>query len=399
MLDWLIIGGGIHGTHLAHVLTSKAGVARDRLSLLDPHPAPLARWTKLTGNTGMNYLRSPAVHNLGLTPDDLDKFASTPAGRAVRSYLHPYYRPGYLLFQAHNEYLVQQYQLATLCLQGTAQRLTARRQGWLVESEQGALEAKRVILAIGRTQLNWPAWALALRAETATKDRIAVSHIFAADYDREQVQTAGQLLVLGGGITAAQVALTLAEQIQRVQGSGSVTLLTRHPLRIAHFDSDPGWNGPRCLTKFHHTHDYAERRAQIRAGRYRGAIPHSIHQALQRQAAAGCLRICEDEVAHAQHMPNGCLQLTLGSGAILPADQILLATGFSQARPGGEWLERAVAAYGLPCAPCGYPIVDRTLSWANGLHVMGPLAELEIGAVSPNIHGARMAAERLATLV
>ena len=26
-LDWLIVGGGVHGTHLAHVL----GVARDRL--------------------------------------------------------------------------------------------------------------------------------------------------------------------------------------------------------------------------------------------------------------------------------------------------------------------------------------------------------------------------------
>ena len=30
MLDWLIVGGGVHGTHLSNILIHKFGVAPDR---------------------------------------------------------------------------------------------------------------------------------------------------------------------------------------------------------------------------------------------------------------------------------------------------------------------------------------------------------------------------------
>ena len=87
--------------------------------------------------------------------------------------------------------------------------------------------------------------------------------------------------------------------------------------------------------------------------------------------------------------------LTLGTGDSLVADRVLLATGFVQSRPGGPLVEHAIADYGLPCAPCGYPIVDKQLCWRDGLYVTGPLAELELGATAPNIRGARLAGERL----
>lgn len=43
---------------------------------------------------------------------------------------------------------------------------------------------------------------------------------------------------------------------------------------------------------------------------------------------------------------------------------------------------------------CGYPIVSPQFGWLDGLYVTRPLAKLELGATAPNIHGARMAAER-----
>jgi hypothetical protein len=49
----------------------------------------------------------------------------------------------------------------------------------------------------------------------------------------------------------------------------------------------------------------------------------------------------------------------------------------------------------LPIAPCGYPLVNSALCWTDGLYVLGPLAELEIGPVARNITGARQAAERI----
>lgn len=55
MLDWLIVGAGIHGVHIARVLER----GTRRLALLDPHERPLARWDRLTAIVGMSHLRSP----------------------------------------------------------------------------------------------------------------------------------------------------------------------------------------------------------------------------------------------------------------------------------------------------------------------------------------------------
>jgi len=55
----------------------------------------------------------------------------------------------------------------------------------------------------------------------------------------------------------------------------------------------------------------------------------------------------------------------------------------------------AISELGLRCGACGYPIVDSLLRWHPQIHVSGPLAELEIGPVSRNIVGARLAALRL----
>jgi hypothetical protein len=85
--------------------------------------------------------------------------------------------------------------------------------------------------------------------------------------------------------------------------------------------------------------------------------------------------------------------------SVLSTDLLVLATGFDPARPGGAWLDAAVAAYGLPTAPDGYPILDPALCWADGLHVSGPLAELEVGPVARNFIGARLAAERIGAIL
>jgi 2-polyprenyl-6-methoxyphenol hydroxylase-like FAD-dependent oxidoreductase len=47
MLDWFIIGGGIHGTHIAHVLTATGTVVPSSIRVLDPASEPLARWNRL----------------------------------------------------------------------------------------------------------------------------------------------------------------------------------------------------------------------------------------------------------------------------------------------------------------------------------------------------------------
>ena len=68
-------------------------------------------------------------------------------------------------------------------------------------------------------------------------------------------------------------------------------------------------------------------------------------------------------------------------------------------RPGGAFVDSLITSGSLPCAACGYPVVDSALRWHRRVYVTGPLAELELGPVARNIAGARRAGDRLVTAV
>ena len=89
------------------------------------------------------------------------------------------------------------------------------------------------------------------------------------------------------------------------------------------------------------------------------------------------------------------LVLQLSGDARLAVDRILLATGFETRRPGGALLDNLIESASLPCASCGYPVVDTALRWHPRVWVAGPLAELELGPLARNIAGARRAGDRL----
>jgi len=387
MLDWLIVGGGIHGTYLSHFLIRRVGIDRERLRVLDPHEAPLALWDRFAANTGMEFLRSPGAHHLHYDPFSLRTFSLTRNGQPYASFTEPYSRPSTALFRAHSETLIHRHRLDAVRLRGRAHELRPNNGGWRVETEHGGIEARRVILAIGATeQPYWPPWAISLREAGAP-----VHHVFDPAFRREALPEWSQAVVIGGGITAAQTALAMIEQ--RAAG---VTLLMRHPIRVHHFDADPCWIGD-GLQAFRTERDYARRREIINRARHRGSLPHDVAHLLQAAATSGLLTRRIGEVVQAEFTSDGWIHLTLdGDHGAIAADCLILATGFDAARPGGEWLSRAVWEHNLPVADCGYPIVDPTLCWRPGLYVSGPLAELEVGPVARNIIGARLAGDRVA---
>lgn len=391
MLDWLIVGGGIHGVHAAHVLVNGRGWPHDRLRLLDPHAELLANWTRLSSNVGMAFMRSPGVHHLGLEAGELTRFARRQKAISRRLFAEPYQRPAYALFQAHNRHLIHTYQLDEQHMCGEAHGLTRYRGGWRVETGQGALDAQRVLLAIGRPQPYWPEWAVVGRASG-----LPIQHIFDPDYSSPEVPPHtphAAILVVGGGITAAQAALRLA-----AQAPGAVTLLMRHPIREHQFDSDPGWLGPKYQDGWHQVTDYNQRRQMIQKARHRGSMPPEVVRQVKRAQKVGALCVVQGEITAVSPTSGDAMEVCCSDGRLLWADHILLATGFATLRPGGAWLETAIANEGLPVAACGYPILDKTLCWAPGLYVSGALAELEMGPIAPNIAGARQAAQRLARI-
>ncbi|MEM7030855.1 MAG: FAD/NAD(P)-binding protein [Chloroflexota bacterium] len=386
MLEWLIIGGGFQGTHLSLYLTKQMKIARDRVAVLDPYESPLALWNKRTANCGMQYLRSTSVHNLDINLFSLNKFAGSRRDRTEDNFLEPLKRPAYDLFQAHLTAVITKNQLSTLRHVGQACGLIRRSNGWRVETTSGQLDARRAVLAIGRTNLRWPSWATALKAGGGP-----VYHLFDPNFDRKVLPTWSHCVVVGGGISAAQTALALARR-----HPGRVTLLMRHSLRRTTLDSHPCWStAEKCLRKFSRTTSLIKRREMIDRGRNPGTMPSEVARDLQSRIALESIRRYRAEVTDAQLIEQGNIILKLSNNQTLATDCLILATGFEAVRPGGVWLDQAIEHLGLPCAPCSYPIVDKALQWAPGLYVMGPLAELEIGPTAPNITGARMAARRI----
>lgn len=412
MLDWLIIGGGPHGVHAAARLIGEAGVARESVAILDDEETLLARWRRSARNTGMRYLRSPAVHHLDLSSASLQRFAKAGRGRRIEQpFTRPYSRPSLELFDRHCDELIERLGLAAIHVRGRAAALEIeeesvrvglagtpsdeRSDGSLSSVSPGegeALEARQVVLALGAPQEPvWPDWARSVgESASAAGSPSAISHVFDPGFELVD-DDADEVVVVGAGISGVQVAIRLAREDRRV------TLVSRHPVRVHQFDSDPGWQGPKYMAGYTRLSDPAARRARIREARHRGSIPADVHSALRCAVNAGRIEHLDDAEVVAAGFDEGKAWLDLG-GRRLEADRVLLATGFPARRPGEGWLDRAIATYDLPCAECGYPLVDRGLRWHPRVLVTGALAELEIGPVSRNLSGAQRAGERIAAV-
>lgn len=381
MLDWLIVGGGIHGVHLASRLLQR-GVAREGIRIVDPAPELVAQWKRCTAVTGMDYLRSPIVHHLDGNPFALRAFAETWGGATRPLFRAPYDRPSTELFSAHCAHIIERDRLDETHLQDRVVGVDLGCEGVDVELGSGdTLRAGRVLLAIGNSDRpHRPDWATGP----------AVHHVFEPGAEAFLDDAPTAVAVIGGGITAAQVAMRLAD------GERQVLLLMRHGPRAHVFDSDPGWIGPKNMRGFLQIRDMDQRRRTIRAARHRGSIPPQVLKELKRAIDTERITAVQGSVRGLARV-HGRLHLDLGDAALPEAtvDAVFLATGFEGARPGGAWVDALRDAHELPCAACGYPIVDRALRWHPRVFVSGPLAELEIGPVSRNIVGARRAAERI----
>ena len=124
-----------------------------------------------------------------------------------------------------------------------------------------------------------------------------------------------------------------------------------------------------------------------------GRCRQRVKSALCRAIAQSQVRWYEDSVEEVEAFER-MLQIRLKDAEVLEADRILLTTGF-QKSVREPFVDSLIASASLPCAECGYPVIDKGLRWHANVFVAGPLAELELGPVSRNIAGARRAADRL----
>ncbi len=379
MLEWLIIGGGIHGTYLANLLTRLPGTEGDQVRILDPHSALLAAWTRQTANCGMTYLRSPATHNIDRPILSLYRYAQTCGDLTRTAFIPPYNRPSLELFQRHCRHVIAANRLEQIHVCRRARSVKKDGRNLVVETDGSPLRTRRLILAVGMSeQPCWPGWARALQIEGAR-----IAHVFDADFNRREWTHNRRTIVVGGGITAVQTALKLVTETR-----GTVHLLSRHALRESQYDFNPCWIGPKCLRAFY-GEDLPQRRATIDRARIAGSLPSEVLAAFNQALSAKRIGFSEGRCLDAA-MANGAVRLETAAG-VIEADQVILATGFTPRRPGGAMIDRLVKDFDLKCNPCGYPVLGADLRWAASIYATGPLAELQVGPCARNIVGARNA--------
>lgn len=167
MLDWLIIGAGVHGLHVAASLRRRG----DTLRLLDPHERPLAAWDRRAEALAMTHLRSPIDQDLDAEQLSLHHFAEAQPGLDRGVFAGPCRAPSLALFRSHVEFVRARLGLDALLERGTATRLELVEGGVRVETDRGSVVARRVVLALGQPGVSRPEWAEPLGPAASHRSR------------------------------------------------------------------------------------------------------------------------------------------------------------------------------------------------------------------------------------
>jgi cation diffusion facilitator CzcD-associated flavoprotein CzcO len=346
----------------------------------------------------MSHLRSPSSHNLDLDFHALRAFAREGTGDAggapegpdassdgptapPPTFIPPYARPTLGLFNRHAEYVMAKHDLAALRRRDVLLDVDPRPDAVEVKTTVGVESADYVILAVGRTGMPYrPGWARAM-------DDPRLLHVFDPAFTPEVLDAARMPVVIGGGVTAAQVACHAARR-----ADAPVRLVTRGPITVEQFDSEPCYIGPRCLAAFLDLPTAGARRRFIEAARHPGTMPWDVAATLRQDPR---IRIVEDRIASVDPRASGIRIDLADSDTAIESDLVILATGFEKQPPLAPLIADLTRRHGLATGPAGYPAPDQFLRWHPRVLVAGPLGELELGPAAPNIIGAHLAARRL----
>ena len=383
MLDVLIIGGGIHGVHLAHRLLQRTPLTHDDIRILDPHDELLHEWRRCTRNCGMRYLRSPSVHHIDVDPFSLDRYAARPENRKKTNFIPPKDRPSVALFHRHCQMVIDNHRLASLHVRGRALEIHNRVNHLRVSTTAETIPARFVLLAPGMgEQPYWPPWAIRLKDQGAR-----IEHVFDPGFRRDDLPAKGTVAVIGAGISGAQLALRFVEK-----RDGEVSLISRNKIHVDDFDFEPGWLGPKHLERFRRQ-SIDQRRQQILAARTKGSVPRDVKLALEKAMERNRLACIVDGISDATFRAGSTL--LIGRQGQYECQTVVLATGFAEKRPGNGFMDQVIEAFDLKTAACGFPVTGPALDWHARIFVTGPLSELQIGPSARNIAGSRHAGRRI----
>ncbi|KAK7752023.1 hypothetical protein SLS62_005985 [Diatrype stigma] len=284
-----------------------------------------------------------------------------------------------------------------------------------VKSNKSTHHAKIVVLAIGGNSPYIPGLKPLEQTEGATHAMMIKDLPPRYVRDRISAKAPTHVLVVGGGLTSAQLA-----DVAIRRGVRSVTLIMRGPLKIKAFDIGLEWVGK--FRNFEQAAFYSsdtdeERWEKYMQARNGGSITAPYKKVLDGHIASGRLNLrLHTTIAHKEWDPERkvwSVQLESGSGeggggedssqtqkqetTLPPIDHIYFATGVGSDFEQLPCLQSMQAQY--PVASCnGFPCITENMAWRDDvpLFVNGRFAALQLGPGAPNLIGARQGADRIA---
>ena len=360
----VIVGAGPQGLTAAVYLVH-AGVDPSDIVVFDPAGAWLSSWRRSFGHLKIEHLRSAAVHHPHPQPYALLEFAREH--RRTSELRHTYSLPSTKLFDDFCSRLIDASGLDD-----------AVRRDMVVEvSAAGAIETQ----SGARVTADHVVWATDPARPTATGDERRLIR----SWDEVDVECrAGRVAIIGGGLTAAHL-------VERAVEAGShVEWLTRRPVEQRDFDTDPGWLGPKEMHGFAAERDPRVRLDRVLAARGGGTVPPWMMSRIVRAERSG--RVCRrvGDIVVAAH--DGKPSVSVG-GVPVVVDEVWSATGTQPCVTAAPPLDRLCRTLGVERIS-GRPVLDSSARLAGSVvHVMGRLAQLELGPTAGNLAGARRGAE------
>lgn len=387
--ECVIVGGGLHGIHVAARLLEETEIEHRQLRIVDFNRELAVNFRKKATQCGMMSMRSSYLDHVGVHPFELEMFAAQQnrTDELFETYDYPH-RPSLSLFLDHVDYVIDTYDLDDLHIRARVTGLNETEDGVAIETDDGIINAYRCVLAIGHgNRYTRPSW-------TAALDESTVDHVWDTSFGLDDY---GQTIVIGGGVTAAQTALALSDR------GNDVTLLTRSGLTERTIEGDQKWQRwDHVRSELHSLPPGTRARLhRVREARYQGTVPSYLMRDVQAAVADNDISVVEGTVAQVTNGRESDPRLALTDGRSIQADHVALATGFESPFE-HPFVERIASGLELVRGYAGMPVLnDQTLAWnrrdgtPSSVYVVGALATGSVGPFAGNIVGARMAASQL----
>jgi hypothetical protein len=375
------VGAGPQGLTAAVYLVH-AGLDPSDLVVFDPAGDWLVQWKQSFASLKIEHLRSASVHHPHPWPYALLEFAGTH--QRTNELFHTYALPSTALFAdfcAH-----------TIVEAGLVESVRADVVSFV--SADGEIRTK----SGARVRADHVVWATNPAVPAVDAIGAARATSWGGAFVREWT---GHSNTLGGQVTTAVIGggLTAAHLVERALEEGHhVEWLTRRPIEVRDFDTDPGWLGPKEMNSFTADRDLRSRLDRVLAARGGGTVPPWMMRRISVAEGAGrvCRRVGEITIGVEPNVPSAApaIKVTIDGVAVV-ADRVVLATGDRPevgASPPLDRLCRSLAAERVG----GRPVLDTELRVPGSVvHVMGRLAQLTLGPTAGNLAGARRGAERV----